>query len=187
MRTSRNSKLIILHLVTYLLFLLPVGKLDLFKENYSTLSLNTKGYFFLFGLGILCGLVLGYDSYKITRDKRWGIAVFLGLFLGTCIPHEVPYHLRGNLHLFFAYTGGFVLIVSTINNLFKKGNLRLRNILMMNLLACLLLYMRYMMVNTLIEVIIMSSCLFIDLILLKEFKIRKLKSHFSRSFPFLYK
>ena len=120
MRTSRNSKLIILHLVTYLLFLLPVRKLDLFKENYSTLSLNTKGYFFLFGLGILCGLVLGYDSYRITRDKRWGIAVFLGLFLGTCIPHEVPYHLRGNLHLFFAYTGGFILIVSTINNLFKK-------------------------------------------------------------------
>ena len=166
MRTSRNSKLIILHLVTYLLFLLPVGKLDLFKENYSTLSLNTKGYFFLFGLGILCGLVLGYDSYRITWDKRWGMAVFLGLFLGTCIPHEVPYHLRGNLHLFFAYTGGFILNVSTFNNLFKKGNLRLRNILMMNLLACFLLYMRYMMVNTMIEVIIMSSCLFIDLILL---------------------
>ena len=161
MRTRRNSKLILINLLVYILFLLPAGRLDLYKENYSTLSLYTKGYLFLLFLGIITGALMGYETYKIS-GKRNGIILLVSMVLGTCVPHEVPYHLRGNLHLLFAYTGGFVLICMTYINLMRKYKKYLKEIFGFVLLLCFLIYMRYMMVNTLIEVLLMSVCMFIN-------------------------
>ena len=167
MRTRRNNKLIFINLLVWALFLSPVLKLDLFKENYSTLSLHTKGYLFLLFLGILTGSLMGYETYKIA-GRRNGIIVFLSLFLGTCIPHEVPYHIRGNLHLLFAYLGGFGLLALTYINLYKKRNSKLLNLYRFVMLGCFLIYMKYMMVNTLIEVLLMSVCMFINCVLCTE-------------------
>ncbi len=164
MRTRRSGKLILINLLVYILFLLPLRRLDLYKENYSTLSLHTKGYLFLLFLGIITGALMGYETYKIS-GKRNGIILFVSMVLGTCIPHEVPYHLRGNMHLLFAYTGGFVLICMTYINLMRKYKKHLKEIFEFVLLLCFLIYMRYMMVNTLIEVLLMSVCMFINFIL----------------------
>ena len=167
MRIRRNSKLPFINLLVWILFLSPVMKLDLLKENYSTLSLHAKGYLFLLFLGILTGSLMGYETCKIS-DRRNGILVFLSLLLGTCVPHEVPYHLRGNLHLLFAYLGGAGLLAMTYINLYRKRNEKLLTLYHFVLLGCFLLYMKYMMVNTLIEVLLMSVCMFINCALCTE-------------------
>ena len=161
MRIRRNNKILFINLLVWVLFLLPTLKLDLLKENYSTLSLHTKGYLFLLFLGILTGSLMGYETYKISSKKN-GIYLFLCMVLGTCIPHEVPYHLRGNLHLLFAYIGGFVLIALTYVNLYKRNDIRRISLFHFVLLFCFLIYMRHMMVNTLIEVVLMSICLYLN-------------------------
>ncbi len=159
MRIRRNNKILFINLLVWVLFLLPTLKLDLLKENYSTLSLHTKGYLFLFFLGILTGLVMGYETSKIS-GRKLGILMFLCLVLGTCIPHEVPYHLRGNLHLLFAYAGGFGMSAITLLNLYRRFDKRLQDLYVFLLFLCFLLYLRFMMVNTLIEILLMSTCLF---------------------------
>ncbi len=161
MRIRRNNKILFINLLVWVLFLLPTLKLDLFKENYSTLSLHTKGYLFLLFLGILTGSLMGYETYKISGRKN-GVLLFLCMVLGTCIPHEVTYHLRGNLHLLFAYIGGFVLIALTYVNLYKRNDIRRISLFHFVLLFCFLIYMRHMMVNTLIEVVLMSICLYLN-------------------------
>ena len=86
-----NSKFIVIfNLLIFFLFLLPSGKLDLFEENYSTLSLNARGYFFLLFLGISCGSIMAYETSFIS-GKRNALLLFAGLLMGTVVPHHVPY------------------------------------------------------------------------------------------------
>ncbi len=114
---------------------------------------------FLFFLGIVTGLLMGYETVRIS-GRKIGILMFLCLILGTCIPHEVPYHLRGNLHLLFAYAGGFGMSAITLLNLYRRFDKRLQDLYVFLLFLCFLLYLRFMMVNTLIEILLMSTCLF---------------------------
>ena len=93
------------------------------------------------------------------------------MILGTIVPHHVPYNFQGDLHLFLAYTSFFVLIVITYFNAMHRNNPLYRNLLFLSLFASFLLYLHYLMVNTLIEILIMLTCLSIDLFLcLKSFK-----------------
>ena len=160
-----NSKFIVIfNLLIFFLFLLPSGKLDLFEENYSTLSLNARGYFFLLFLGISCGSIMAYETSFIS-GKRNALLLFVGLLMGTVVPHHVPYDLQGNLHLIFAYTGFFLLILVTyINSLYNTDPI-CRNILILMIAAVAMMYMRYMMVNTVSEIIIMMICMGINLFL----------------------
>ena len=102
---------------------------------------------------------MGYETCKIS-GKRNGLLMFLCLVLGTCIPHEVPYHLRGNLHLLFAYAGGFGMSAITLLNLYRRFDKRLQDLYVFLLFLCFLLYLRFMMVNTLIEILLMIASLF---------------------------
>ncbi|MCR4855183.1 MAG: hypothetical protein K5908_03350 [Erysipelotrichaceae bacterium] len=157
-----RTKLILCNILTVILFLLPVIELDLFKENYSTLSLQTRGYLFLLFLGILTGSVMAYETFHISGRKNARI-LLMAMILGTIVPHHVPYDLQGNIHLFLAYVSFFVLICITYFNTMFSTKMRYRNIMIFCLLSVSLLYMRYMMINTLCEIIIMLCCMGIDL------------------------
>ena len=162
----KNSKIIILNIIGLILFILPVFKLDLYTENYSTLSLGTRGYLYLLFMGIILGSLMGYETYK--RNAVCGILIFVSLILGTLIPHQVPYGLRGNVHLFLAYLGGFILIVMTYLNLFLSRHDHLRQLFVLMICAAVLIYLKYGMVNTLSEIIIMISCMYCALYLYLE-------------------
>jgi hypothetical protein len=157
-----RTKLILCNILTVILFLLPVIELDLFKENYSTLSLQTRGYLFLLFLGILTGSVMAYETFHISGRKNARI-LLIAMILGAIVPHHVPYDLQGNMHLFLAYTSFFVLICITYFNTLFSTKTIYRNIMIFCLLTVSFLYMRYMMINTLCEIIIMLCCMGIDL------------------------
>ena len=91
--------------------------------------------------------------------------MFLALFLGTVMPHHVPYDLQGNLHLLLAYTGFFLLICITYINTVYDPDRRYRDLLYLTIMIVSLLYMKYMMVNTLAEIIIMAVCMTINMVL----------------------
>lgn len=162
MKTRRNSLVIILNAIVSILFLLPAIKLDLFNENYSTLSLTTRGYLYVLFLGIVIGSLLGYETYTITRKKVNGILMFLSLIIGTIIPHHVPYNLQGNLHLLFAYIGFASLAILTLLNCKNSKYFSIYSLL---LFVSIALYLKYGMVNTLSEIIVMISSLYINLVI----------------------
>ena len=159
---TRTNKLVTINLVASILFIIPTFKLDLFNENYSTLSLTTRGYLYVLFLGIVIGILLAKETYIITKNKTNSILMFLSLLIGTIIPHHVPYNLQGNLHLLFAYVGFAGLAVLTIiNTKYSKYS----KYYIMCLLISVLIYLKCGMVNTLSEVIVMLSSLAINLII----------------------
>ncbi|MBQ2657202.1 MAG: hypothetical protein IJF87_01365 [Erysipelotrichaceae bacterium] len=146
------------------MLLIPLGRLQLFNENYSTLSLNTRGYLYLLVTGVLCGLVLAYETSIISNPKR-GILIFLSLFLASVIPHHYPYDLQGNIHLILAYLGFCIMIAVTYLNLFQSYRKTSINFYTLCLTAAFGLYLNAGMVNTLCELIIMFATLGINLFL----------------------
>lgn len=158
----------ILNFLTLFLFLLPVSRLDLFHENYSTLSLDTRGYFFLLFLGIITGIIMAYET-RFISGKRNSIILLMGMIMGTMIPHHYPYDLQGDLHLLFAYVGFTALVVITfMNTYFSKKQVSYQKILfLLGGLSCVL-YLRHGMVNTLNEVFIMMACMAINLMIYLE-------------------
>ncbi len=162
MRIS-NRKIIFINLLTVILFLAPAMKLDLFEENYSTLSLHAKGYFILLFLGILTGSLMGYETLHVS-GRKWGLILLLSMLAGTIVPHEYPYHFRGHIHLLLAYTGGFGVVAITYFNLLHDARRHVKDIFALAMTAAVLLYMKCMMVNTLCEIVIMLTCMFMNLI-----------------------
>ncbi len=160
----RNKHLYILNVVVAALLILPLGRLQLFNENYSTLSLNTRGYLYLLMTGILCGLTLAYETSAIGGKKR-AVWIFLGLLLGVLIPHHYPYDLQGNIHLFLAYAGFCIMIGATCLNLLQGYRKKLFNIYALSLAAAFVFYLQAGMVNTLSELIIMFATLGVNLFL----------------------
>ena len=161
MKTRRNNLVLILNIIVSILFLLPVKQLNLFNENYSTLSLSTRGYLYVLFLGILIGLLLAYETKHITNAVN-ALLIFLSLLTGTCIPHHVPYNLQGNLHMLFAYSGFAGLVIITLLNCKIK---KYRDIYLLFIFIAILLYIKFGMVNTLSEIIVMFSSLIINLFL----------------------
>lgn len=161
----KTRKLIITNLIVSVLFLLPVKQLNLFTENYSTLSLNAKGYFYLLFLGIIIGLLLGYETSRISNNF-YAVVMLLSLLIGVIIPHHVPYNLQGNLHLIFAYIGFVGLVICTIINCKIK---KYRDIYLLFIFAAILSYLKFGMVNTLSEVIIMLASIFINCLLYNRY------------------
>ncbi len=142
--------------------LYPLRQLDLSGENYSTLSLNARGYLYLLMLGTVIGILCGYETIKI-HSKRNGYLVFFSLILGVAVPHHVPYDLQGNLHLLFAYTSAFLFCVLTFLNIQRDmRNPRLYGVLMLGITAIAVSYMKAGMVNCIGEAFLMSVLLFIN-------------------------
>ena len=147
-----------LNLISIVLFLIPIFKLDLYQENYSTLSLSTRGYLYVLMLGVLIGSLLGLETSIIT-SKRNGILMFLSLLIGTVIPHHIPYNLQGNLHLLFAYIGFAGISILTILNI---KEIKIKNIYFLCLFLSITFYLKCGMVNTISEVIVMISTIIIN-------------------------
>ena len=160
MRT--RNKLVLINVLEAILFILPAFKLDLFKENYSTLSLNTRGYLYVLFLGISIGLLFSYET-RIIKNKKNAILIFLSLLVGTIIPHHVPYNLQGNLHLLFAYIGFIGLASLSIINIFY--NKKLLSFYLLSLSFAVLIYMDSGMVNTLSEVIVMYASMVANILM----------------------
>ena len=159
MKTRRNNLVTILNIIETVLFLLPVSILNLFTENYSTLSLTTRGYLYVLFLGISIGFLLAYETMKISNNSVYSLVIFMSLLLGTCIPHQVPYRIQGNIHLIFAYIGFAGLVTITVLNCKIK---KYRDIYLLFIFISILIYLKYGMVNTLSEIIVMLSTLFIN-------------------------
>ena len=153
-------------LVIAVIFIAVSTRLDLFKENYSTLSLSTKGYFLFLFMGLLAGIVLAYNTYLIS-GKKYALLMFIALLLGTIIPHDITYNLQGNLHLLNAYLGFVLMEVVMFINVYKysfinyKKSKTISYILIISLIIAFLSYTRYMCVNTLSELIVMLTNLFV--------------------------
>jgi len=141
--------------------LIPAFKLDLFSENYSTLSLTTRGYLYVLFLGIMIGLLLGYET-SIISFKKQGLLMFISLLIGTMIPHHIPYNLQGNLHLLCAYLGFVGISIITIMNL---KNTKFKNYYYLALMLAVTFYFKCGMVNTLSEIIVMFSTMLLNCIL----------------------
>lgn len=165
-RRNNNSLVILLNVIVTVLFLLQVTKLDLFSENYSTLSLTTRGYLYVLSLGIIIGILLGYETAKVSNAFR-GLLMFGFMLIGVIIPHHVPYNLQGNLHLMCAYIGFAGLVTITFLNCRIK---KLRDLYILPLFVAILIYLKYGMVNTLSEVIVMLSSLLINLLCYVKYK-----------------
>ena len=161
MRTKRKNSilLVIRNLISTVLFLLPVKELDLFNENYSTLSLTTRGYLCLLFIGIIIGSLLSIETSMI-KNKKNGLLMFASILIGVIIPHHVPYDFQGNIHLLFAYIGFAGLVSLTIINC---SNSKDRDIYLLLIFLSILIYLKYGMVNTLSEIIVMISSLFFNL------------------------
>ena len=167
MKIISAKKILIINVIVYILFLLPISRLDMFKENYSTLSLDTRGYLYLFFLGVIIGLLLAYETYFI-NGKVLAIAIFFSLVLGTVIPHHVPYDLHGNVHLFFAYIGFAGMMSITYVNLLKQNNQYLTNMYFLSFFEFGFIYMQYGMVNTMLEIVIMSMVMLFNYLVYKK-------------------
>ena len=161
----KKRKLIITNLIVSVLFLLPVKQLNLFNENYSTLSLTAKGYFYLLFLGIIIGLLFAYETCRISNNF-YGVVTFASMLIGVMIPHHVPYNLQGNLHLVCAYIGFVGLVICTIINCKIK---KYRDIYFLFIFAAVLLYLRFGMVTTISEIIVMLASLFINCFLYNRY------------------
>lgn len=159
MKKRISSIVFISNFILLIVFLIPAFKLDLFNENYSTLSLTTKGYLYVLLLGIIIGFILAYETYYIS-GKKYSLIIFLSLLIGTIIPHHVPYNLQGNLHLLCAYIGYFMLVIMTLHNC--KLSIT-RNLYILMLFISVLLYLYCGMVNTISEIIVMVSTLLINM------------------------
>lgn len=159
-KRKNNSLVIIVNVIVTILFLLPISKLNLFSQNYSTLSLTTRGYLYVLITGIIIGLLLAIETTAISNIFR-GILIFVFMLVGVIIPHHVPYNFQGNMHLLFAYIGFAGLVTITLLNCKIK---KLRDIYLLPLFIAVLIYLKYGMVNTLSEVIVMISSLLINLL-----------------------
>ena len=161
MKTRKNliNKLLIINIFVIILFSIPVTRLDLLSENYSTLSLNIKGYLFLLLLGIITGLLFYFETKLISNNKR-AIVVLCSMILGTIVPHHIPYNLQGNLHLLFAYIGFEGLIIVTILNIFCYR--KLLNFYMIIILTAILIFLKVGMVNTISEVLVMYASIIVN-------------------------
>jgi len=151
-----NYKLITINLIAYILFILPISKLDLFKENYSTLSLDTRGYFYLLFLGIVIGLILYYETLKLNR--RYSIVILISMIIGVIIPHHVPYNIQGNLHLLFAYSGSFLVSLISFINIYRFNSIR--NVFIFGVFLTFLTILKYNMVTCISEIVLMSVIMF---------------------------
>ena len=161
MRIS-NKTVIFWNLAVLIQFLLPLKKLDLFQENYSTLSLNRSGYLYLLTLGISIGILCAYETMHI-HSERNGYLVFFSLILGVIVPHHVPYDFQGNLHLLFAYLSASAFTALTYLNIQKDMcHPKLFGILMLGITAAILSCLKAGMVGSLSEAILMCTLLFIN-------------------------
>lgn len=161
MKTKRNKLIVFINLVITIFFLAPVRKISLLNENYSTLSLDTRGYLYVLSLGIVIGLLLAYETLK-NSNRLVSITIFLSLLIGVIVPHQVPYGIRGNIHLLFAYLGFAGLVICTILNCKIK---KYRDIYLLFIFSAVLIYLKYGMVNALSEIIVMLGTLFVNLII----------------------
>ena len=83
-------------------------------------------------IGIIMGLLLGYETYVI-NNLKYGFIMFIALLIGVIVPHHYPYDLQGNIHLLLAYIGSFVSILITYMNIMKYNNRTLQNILIFSI------------------------------------------------------
>ena len=160
MRIS-NKTILIFNLLTAILFILPVFRLDYHSENYSTLSFDTRGYLYLLFLGLCSGSLLGYETYRI-NSKREGILMFITMMIGVIIPHHYPYDLQGNIHLILAYVSFAGLYLLTFSNIKNYPDKTLHNILFGMLGIVAVMYIYFGMVTSISELIIILCCLYIN-------------------------
>lgn len=156
----RNNRIIIINILVYILFIFIGRNLDLYKQNYSTLSLETRGYLCLLVTGIILGLLLGYET-TIISNKRNGVLMLFGLIVGVLIPHHVPYNFQGNMHLLFAYTSAFITTILTYINIYRFNNIN--TVFVLLVVLSIITYMKYMMVTGIGEIILMSSIMICNL------------------------
>lgn len=95
--------------------------------------------------------------------------MLIALIIGTIIPHHVPYNLQGNLHMLFAYIGFAVLVTATIINCRIK---KYRDIYLLFIFVGIILYLKFGMVNTISEIVVMIGTLFINLLLVLKKKVQ---------------
>ena len=170
MKTRKNYKLLITNLIDYTLFLLPAWQLNLFNENYSTLSLYTRGYLYLLFLGIMIGILLYYETSLINNKKSACIMLF-SLITGTIIPHHVPYNFQGYMHLICAYTGFAGMMIITYSNIIKN-DIKLRNLFVLMSIGIACLFIRFGKVTTIMEITIMTFVLSINYYLVHKHKLQ---------------
>ena len=170
MKTRKNYKLLITNLIDYTLFLLPAWQLNLFNENYSTLSLYTRGYLYLLFLGLVIGLLLYYETLLI-NNKKSACIMFVSLITGTIIPHHVPYNFQGYMHLICAYTGFVGMMLITYSNIIKN-DIKLRNLYISILIVIACLFIRFGKVTTILEITVMTFVLSINYHLVHKHKLQ---------------
>lgn len=155
-----------INIIISIVFLVPAFKLNLFNQNYSTLSLSTEGYLYVLILGTAIGALLGYETFFI-NNKLYAVSMFLSMFTGVMVPHHVPYDLQGSLHLLCAYLGFSGIVIITMINLYKNILLikKLRYIFSLSILASICIYLVCGMVNTASEIIVMFAVLSTNLYL----------------------
>jgi len=146
------------------LLLYPLRKLDLLKQNFSTLTLQKSGYLYLLRIGFYIAFLLFHEMKSLLKTKA-AMFLFLSFIMGILIPHHVPYDLQGNLHLFFAYASAFLVSVITYLTIEYFQQQQLKSFFIMAVFLVALLYMKNAFVNTLSEIILMFSILIVYLIL----------------------
>ena len=150
-----------LNFLMAVLFVLPLFRLDLFKENYSTLSFDTRGYLYLLLLGLSSGFLLAYETAMIAGRKK-GILMFVTMMIGVIVPHHYPYDLQGNIHLLLAYLSFAMLIILTFSNITMAHCRKLYDLLYFMLGLVAMLYIRFAMVTALSELIIILVSLYLN-------------------------
>lgn len=162
---TRKSKTIynILSVILLAFVFYGASRLDPFYGNFSSMAVSPKGYFFILGFGTLGALLIGYSAYKV-HNRLFGILTFVSAMLACITPHSAnPSSILANVHVIFAYTAFFAVSTVTLINIFyfEKDHMKigetLKTVYLISLALAIILYLRFMCVNTVSEVIVITS------------------------------
>lgn len=167
-----QKRIRILNLLALALLLVPAFFLHPFKENYSHLTTDASGYFYILFLAIVIGYVL-YLELLPTSRKEALIAV-LCFLVPASIAYDEPSTIKANLHVFLSYAGFAIIALITIYNVFivyrdnRKRLIVARSIAFISFSIALYSYLNFLCVNTLSELSFAIGILLLNYLLYME-------------------
>ena len=153
------------NLLLIFLLLYSVRHIHPFHENYSTLSLTSRGYWELLIIGILSGISFALAADNL-QGRRWALITFAA-FLSACIlPYSLTDQILADIHVFLAYSGFFLAGVSVLRNILSLSDDRLQKVLIniysLILMAALTSYLIFLCVNAFSEQVFMIGSILIN-------------------------
>ena len=167
---GNKNKYIILNILIICLLIIGLVNQDLFFDNYSRYATYLKGYIYL----IIVALLMTLSNYLLSHElnKKYILISILSFLIPAIIPFSNnEYLILKDIHIIFAYIGFFLSIINRLLNFiyFKTYDYKLGNYLSylftFVVVLVLMIYLKYQVVNFLLEFIYITVYIFINVIM----------------------